>query len=111
MAVRFELPEDIEHHLEKQWGNLPRHALETLAIDHSRCNMLVKRFDCHYPVYHGVRCAVDTTHTALADHFFDSIVPCGIEGCAMTSPARATALASSSVAANATRARRFTEAA
>jgi hypothetical protein len=26
MAVRFELPQDIEHHLEKQWGNLPKHA-------------------------------------------------------------------------------------
>jgi hypothetical protein len=23
MAVKIELPEDIEHHLEKQWGDLP----------------------------------------------------------------------------------------
>jgi hypothetical protein len=40
MAVRFELPEDIEHHLEKQWGNLPRQALETLAIDGYRARVL-----------------------------------------------------------------------
>jgi hypothetical protein len=33
MAVQFELPEDIEHHLEKHWGSLPRHALESLAIE------------------------------------------------------------------------------
>ncbi len=40
MAVRIELPEDIEHHLEKQWGNLPRHALETLAIEGYRSRVL-----------------------------------------------------------------------
>ena len=38
--MRFELPEDIEHHLEKQWGNLPRPALETLAIDGYRARVL-----------------------------------------------------------------------
>ena len=40
MAVKFELPEDIEHHLEKQWGNLPRHALESLAIEGYRARVL-----------------------------------------------------------------------
>jgi len=40
MAVRIELPEDIEHHLEKQWSNLPRHALETLAIEGYRARVL-----------------------------------------------------------------------
>jgi hypothetical protein len=40
MAVRIELPEDIEHHLEKQWSNLPRHALETLAIQGYRARVL-----------------------------------------------------------------------
>jgi Uncharacterised protein family (UPF0175) len=40
MTVKIELPEDIEHHLEKQWGNLPRHALETLAIDGYRARVL-----------------------------------------------------------------------
>jgi uncharacterized protein UPF0175 len=40
MAVGIELPEDIEHHLEKQWGNLPRHALETLAIEGFRARVL-----------------------------------------------------------------------
>jgi uncharacterized protein UPF0175 len=40
MAVKIELPEDIEHHLEKQWGNLPRHTLETLAIEGYRARVL-----------------------------------------------------------------------
>lgn len=40
MAVKFDLPEDIEHHLEKQWGNLPRHALESLAIEGYRARIL-----------------------------------------------------------------------
>ena len=39
MAVKIELPEDIEHHLEKQWGDLPRHALETLAIEGYRARV------------------------------------------------------------------------
>jgi len=33
MAVKIELPEDIKHHLEKEWGDLPGHALETLAAE------------------------------------------------------------------------------
>jgi hypothetical protein len=40
MAVKIELPEDIEHHLEKQWGDLPRHTLETLAIEGYRARVL-----------------------------------------------------------------------
>jgi hypothetical protein len=40
MAVKIELPEDIEHLLEKQWGNLPRHALETLAIEGYQARVL-----------------------------------------------------------------------
>ena len=40
MAVRIEIPEDIEHHLETQWGNLPRHALEALAIEGYRARVL-----------------------------------------------------------------------
>ena len=40
MAVKFDLPEDIEHHLEKQWGNLPRHALESLGIEGYRARVL-----------------------------------------------------------------------
>lgn len=40
MAVKIELPEDIEHHLERQWGDLPRHALETLAIEGYRARVL-----------------------------------------------------------------------
>ena len=40
MAVKIELPEDIEHHLEKQWGDLPRHALESLAIEGYRARVL-----------------------------------------------------------------------
>ena len=33
MAVKIEIPEDIERSLERQWGDLPRHALETLAVE------------------------------------------------------------------------------
>lgn len=40
MALTIELPEDIEHHLEKRWGNLPRHALEALAIEGYRVRVL-----------------------------------------------------------------------
>ena len=40
MAVKIEPPEDIEHHLEKQWGDLPRHALESLAIEGYRARVL-----------------------------------------------------------------------
>jgi hypothetical protein len=40
MAVRIELPEDIEHHLETKWGNLPRHALEALAMAGYRARVL-----------------------------------------------------------------------
>ncbi len=40
MAVKIDLPEDIEHRLQKQWGNLPRHALEALAIEGYRARIL-----------------------------------------------------------------------
>ena len=40
MTVKIELPDDIEHHLQKQWGDLPRHALETLAIEGYRARVL-----------------------------------------------------------------------
>ena len=40
MAVKIELPEDIEHHLTKEWGDLPRHALETLAAEGYRARVL-----------------------------------------------------------------------
>jgi hypothetical protein len=40
VAVRIELPEDIEHCLERQWGDLPRHALEALAIEGYRTRAL-----------------------------------------------------------------------
>jgi predicted HTH domain antitoxin len=40
MAVKIDLPEDIEELLEKQWGNLPRHALEALAIEGYRRGVL-----------------------------------------------------------------------
>jgi hypothetical protein len=40
MAVKIELPEDIEHHLEKQRGDLARHALESLAIEGYRARVL-----------------------------------------------------------------------
>ncbi len=40
MAVNIPLPEDIEAMLEKQWGDLPRHALEALAIEGYRARVL-----------------------------------------------------------------------
>ena len=40
MAVNIDHPEDIEEMLEKQWGNLPRHALEALAIEGYRTGVL-----------------------------------------------------------------------
>lgn len=40
MAVKIELPKDIEHYLESQWGDLPRHALEGLAIEGYRARVL-----------------------------------------------------------------------
>ena len=40
MALKIELPKDIEHHLEKQRGDLPRHALEGLAIEGYRARVL-----------------------------------------------------------------------
>jgi predicted HTH domain antitoxin len=40
MAVQIDLPEDIEESLEKKWGNLPRHALEALAIEGYRTRVL-----------------------------------------------------------------------
>jgi len=33
MAVKFELPEDIEHHLEKQWGKTCDHGCVTSHDD------------------------------------------------------------------------------
>ena len=40
MALKIELPEDIEQHLQKEWGDLPRHALETLATEGYRARVL-----------------------------------------------------------------------
>lgn len=33
MPINIELPEEIEHQLEAAWGNLPRRALEALAVE------------------------------------------------------------------------------
>ena len=40
MPFRIELPKDIEHCQEKQWSDLPRHALEALAVDGYRARVL-----------------------------------------------------------------------
>jgi hypothetical protein len=40
VAVRIELPADIEAQLEKQWGDLRRHALENLAVEGYRTRVL-----------------------------------------------------------------------
>ena len=46
MAVTIQLPEDIESCLEEQWGNLPRHALEALAIEGYRTGVLSRSQVC-----------------------------------------------------------------
>jgi hypothetical protein len=40
MELKIELPEDIERRLEDEWGDLPRRALESLAIDGYRARVL-----------------------------------------------------------------------
>ena len=40
MAVTIELPEEIEQQLETEWGNLPRRALEAVALEGYRSGAL-----------------------------------------------------------------------
>jgi hypothetical protein len=40
MAVKIELPEDIEHYLGSRWGDVPAHALEALAVEGYRARGL-----------------------------------------------------------------------
>ena len=40
MQVKFELPEDIAHELKTKWTDLPRAALESLALEACRSNAL-----------------------------------------------------------------------
>ena len=40
MSVTIDLPEEIEHHLESEWGNLPRRALEAVALEGYRSGAL-----------------------------------------------------------------------
>ena len=40
MSVTIELPEEIEQQLEMEWGNLPRRALEALALEGYRSGAL-----------------------------------------------------------------------
>ena len=40
MSVTIELPEEIEQQLETEWGNLPRRALEALALEGYRSGAL-----------------------------------------------------------------------
>ncbi len=40
MEVTITLPEDISESLRGQWGNVSRHALETLAVEGYRTNAL-----------------------------------------------------------------------
>ncbi len=42
MSVTIELPEEIEQQLEAQWGDLPRRALEALAIEGYRSGTLTQ---------------------------------------------------------------------
>ena len=40
MSVTIELPEEIEHQLETEWGDLPRRALEAVALEGYRSGAL-----------------------------------------------------------------------
>jgi predicted HTH domain antitoxin len=40
MSVTIELPEEIEQQLETEWGNLPRRALEAVALEGYRSGVL-----------------------------------------------------------------------
>ena len=40
MSVTIEMPEQIEHHLKAEWGDLPRRALEALAVEGYRARAL-----------------------------------------------------------------------
>ena len=40
MSVTIELPEEIERQLETEWGNLPRRALEAVALEGYRSGVL-----------------------------------------------------------------------
>jgi len=42
MQIGFELPEDIAEHLQAEWKNLPRHALEALALEGYRSGALTE---------------------------------------------------------------------
>lgn len=42
MSVTIELPEEIEQQLETEWGDLPRRALEALAIEGYRSGALTQ---------------------------------------------------------------------
>ena len=43
MDVTISLPEDISESLEGQWGNVSRHALETIAVEGYRTGALTER--------------------------------------------------------------------
>jgi predicted HTH domain antitoxin len=42
MSVTIEMPEEIEQQLQKEWENLPRRALEALAVEGYRSGALTR---------------------------------------------------------------------
>ena len=42
MAVKIDLPPDVEQNLQEKWGDLPRHALEALAVEGYRARVLTR---------------------------------------------------------------------
>ena len=42
MTVRVDLPEDVSAALEQRWGNVPRHLLETIAVEGYRTRDLTR---------------------------------------------------------------------
>ena len=58
MEVKIELAEDIKRRLETDWGDVPRHALEGLAIEAYRARVL-SRAQVRRMLGFETRCEVD----------------------------------------------------
>ncbi len=42
MQVTIEIPDEIAHHLEKEWDNLPRRVLEILAVEAYKAEVITR---------------------------------------------------------------------
>ena len=42
MNISIEVPDDVVHHLQARWGNIPQRALEALALEAYRAGMITE---------------------------------------------------------------------